>query len=322
MFKKIICVLSCISLTLLCLPVFSNAAVTVYSDLPEPVPTGNVKYFVVSINDAVSLYMISSPYQDIDVSASIVSNKLTITAISRALDASTDVYMTAYNVYNGSLRTNSFKMPVGAVHGYFVYTFGNFPTNSNTLLFSSYGVSLESGFNLQPCNIVWNESPDPSVYTSKLTQIYNKLNEIDQNTDNVEEILSTIESELELLNLLFLEYAEQNHTDLELIYLMISNIYSLLTEEQTTRAPAIPGEDKTQVEEIMSNEAALNKDYSSDLNNQFNVAGNIFEGNDAFSFISNLFSEMILSFPALNTLIIFSLALGLCVLILGRRLNA
>lgn len=87
-----------------------------------------------------------------------------------------------------------------------------------------------------------------------------------------------------------------------------------------SRPPAISNQG--QIDNFLQDEAALNKDFSADLNNQFNVAGNIFESNSSFSFISNLFQQLVLDVPALNSLIIFSLAIGLCVLILGRRLNA
>ena len=100
----------------------------------------------------------------------------------------------------------------------------------------------------------------------------------------------------------------------------LDDLHSDLFEGGTSRDPAI--ENKDQIDNILQDEAALNKDFSADLNQQFDTAGNIFENNSSFSFISNLFQDMILSVPQLNSLVIFSLAIGLCVLILGRRLNA
>lgn len=100
----------------------------------------------------------------------------------------------------------------------------------------------------------------------------------------------------------------------------LDELQSNLFEGGTSREPAIGNQDE--INNVLQNEAALNKDFSGDLNQQFDIAGNIFEGNSSFSFISNLFQDLILSVPQLNSLIIFSLAIGLCVLILGRRLNA
>lgn len=81
-------------------------------------------------------------------------------------------------------------------------------------------------------------------------------------------------------------------------------------------------EDESAIDDYLEAESDLNKDYSGDLQEQFDVAGDIFSDNSAYSFISDLFQEMLLDNVNINSLILFALAIGLCVLILGRRLNA
>lgn len=343
MLKKWVASVLIVTLSLLCLPVFSSAAnAKYYSPMPEPIPTDNVKYFVLQINSGYpSLYCISA-IAPINVRLVIENGYLKVqcyTDIDDSYAVSSNCFRTAFNVNTGSCVSSTTEITSG------VYTFSNFPIASNTLCVTSYGCNLGSGFNLPAVNVAWNDSTDPSTYTTILNNINSKLNEIDTNTDGIEAALADINSELELFYNLFNAYqsailedttniqtllntvitrlnsfASQNHTDLVNILNKLNQIYDLLNKEEPTRAPAIDNQDE--VDNVLQNEAALNKDFSGDLNQQFDVAGNIFDNNSSFSFISNLFNDLILSVPQLNSLIIFSLAIGLCVLILGRRLNA
>lgn len=342
MLRKCVALFMILPLSVLCLPVISSAAeATYYSALPEPVPTDNVKYFVFQSSGTPVLYCISS-LAPLNVTLQVVDGYFRIvcfTDIDDSYGVSSNAYRCAYNIYSGSCISKSTEITSG------IYVFGNFPVASYTVRVTSYGCNIGEGFNLPAVNVAWNDTTDPDTYTDWLSDIYSKLGEIDTNTDGIESALDDINSELTLfynlfnayqsqilddtssiisqldsLNSLLDAFANQNHIDLAAILSMVTQIYDLLNRESETRAPAIENQDE--VDNVIQNEAALNKDFSGDLNDQFNVAGNIFESNSAFSFISNLFSDIILSVPQLNSLVIFSLAIGLCVLILGRRLNA
>lgn len=99
-----------------------------------------------------------------------------------------------------------------------------------------------------------------------------------------------------------------------------NSLFDILTGQGDSYDP--PDEEGSAIDEYVRAEDELNKDYSGDLQAQFDVAGDIFSGNSAYSFVSDLFQELLLDNLNINSLILFSLAIGLCVLILGRRLNA
>ena len=106
----------------------------------------------------------------------------------------------------------------------------------------------------------------------------------------------------------------------------LGDIKDSLLGEGETFEPAISN--KAEFDEALSNEAALNKDFSDDLSSNLSGSTNIFDTNGAFFWITNTFNNLFIDDLSLgfvnpfNTLILFSLAVGLCVLILGRRLNA
>lgn len=84
--------------------------------------------------------------------------------------------------------------------------------------------------------------------------------------------------------------------------------------------PALGHEDD--ISEFIEQEGEYNKDYSDELEDQLGSAGSVFDNNGSFAFLSAAFDDLILSNTSVNGLILFSLGIGLCVLILGRRLNA
>ena len=96
----------------------------------------------------------------------------------------------------------------------------------------------------------------------------------------------------------------------------INNISSKLFENGVEYDP-VPNAGK--VDDLIEAESSFVKNHSAELQNQFDTALNIFDNNGAFAFISNSMQDLVLSNPVLNGVIIFSLAIGLCVLILGKK---
>lgn len=322
MLKKLLCVSVIVLLCFSCLPVFSSAEV-IYTSLPEPVPTDLIQYFVLA-TDGYNPVLISFNRTYTDTSDPLTweayidhtgrwnfkLGPLSSATIFPALDVLVFDIVTGRCIAEHELSYNS------ELYGY-LFSPGYMDTH-----FLSYGVAIDDSVGSSgkmPAEIAWNDSTDPETYENWLNSIYLQLYDIDLNTDNIENQLSSINSQLSLFYNLFNSYQMQQHSDLINIYNKIIDIYNLLSEEQETYAPVEQG---SQIDQFIQAESALNKDFSGDLQNQFNTAGNIFTGNSAFAFISNTFQDLILSNMSLNSLIIFSLAIGLCVLVLGRRLNA
>ena len=190
MFKKVVASILIITLSVLCLPVFSSASVAVYSDLPEPVPTDNIKYFVIGIDSSYSLYMVNAVVP-IEVTIAIDDNRVMIAAAVSENFVIPSI--TAYRLNNNTLSVSTFSMTKVADQ-FYQYKFYNFPVTEHNVTVSSYGCMFSDGFNLQPCNVVWNDNTNPATYTTWLQSILNKLNEVDSNTDGLEDVLGNIDS--------------------------------------------------------------------------------------------------------------------------------
>ncbi|MBO5395386.1 MAG: hypothetical protein J6A97_00730 [Clostridia bacterium] len=360
MFKKFICFLTCISVMFLCLPVFSSAAVYDISgsvvnnfliyDSPENVTfifdgseSLDLSQDIISFNEsyinsytglfnftAISgcLITISMPSlefiqgQSYDISfelssgtgssncafavPSLVGTQLTAAELIKMnidwiQDMNTpldpwDEVLNYFSVFNKN--DLDFYHQCNAVEPVFSDSFSSFFISHNITFPLDY-VAIEDSPHTIVLFLLWR-SVDPQymhLKNFKITPVGGTKYLFDeaQFRDDVRDGILNIEGSFDELQ---------------------SNLF----EGGTSREPAIGNKDE--INNVLQNEAALNKDFSGDLNQQFDIAGNIFEGNSSFSFISNLFQDVILSVPQLNSLIIFSLAIGLCVLILGRRLNA
>lgn len=102
----------------------------------------------------------------------------------------------------------------------------------------------------------------------------------------------------------------------------LDDIEGILNGEGETYAP-LPEE--SYFNEYHKAESEYNKDFSGELGDLIGDADGIFDsvnGSSAFSFITSIFDDIIVSNSKINGLILFCLSLGLCVLILGRRINS
>lgn len=104
----------------------------------------------------------------------------------------------------------------------------------------------------------------------------------------------------------------------------ISNLFGVMTEEQTTYAPIDEGElpsDYQNAEDEAFDSAGVG-DLGSNIDSAFNNADSVFSNNNAYAFISGSMGDILFYDVKISGLIVFSLAMGLCVLILGRKVNA
>lgn len=340
----------CLCCTFLLFPISASAQDVVhYASIPKPVSSDYVRYIVAdnSSQNYPTIYRISVPEL---MDPNFVNMYLTCTATGVL-----DLY-----VQNGTGLSFNLVVERFSLSGTFIAVYNkqlsSDATVLNTILHFTYPnmAFIDPGtipiadpdglYNFGMPSIAWADETDPTVYTSWLSNLYNKLNELDSNTDNIESSLSSINSSLSLFYSLFNSYQShllqdtsqiilqlnnintrlqsfqnQNHTDLVNIYATLTQIYDLLAQEQETQPPI---EQESQIQDFIQAEGELNKDFSGDLQNQFNIAGNVFQDNSAYSFITNLMQSLVLSNVKINSLLIYALAIGLCVLVLGRKLNA
>lgn len=104
----------------------------------------------------------------------------------------------------------------------------------------------------------------------------------------------------------------------------LSSLFSVFTEEQTTYAPIDEGElpSDYQAAEDEAFDAAGVGDLDSNIDSAFKDANSVFSNNNAYAFISGSMEQIVFGNIKISGLVIFSLAMGLCVLVLGRRLNS
>lgn len=104
----------------------------------------------------------------------------------------------------------------------------------------------------------------------------------------------------------------------------LTDLFSVFTEEQTTYAPIDEGElpSDYQAAEDEAFDAAGVGDLDSNLDSAFNDANSVFSNNNAYAFISGSMERIVFGNVKISGLVIFSLAMGLCVLVLGRKLNS
>ena len=104
----------------------------------------------------------------------------------------------------------------------------------------------------------------------------------------------------------------------------LTDLFSVFTEEQTTYAPIDEGElpSDYQAAEDEAFDAAGVGDLDSNIDSAFKDANSVFSNNNAYAFISGSMEQIVFGNVKISGLVIFSLAMGLCVLVLGRKLNS
>ena len=315
-------ILLCISFCCCCLPIFSSAQEVVhYASIPRPVNSDDVKY-IIADNPSQSyctFYRISLNALDLDtfnIFFAADNSDVKLMAYNTG-SISYDVFIDRFNLDGQHLGSYVITVPSGGLPN--TVTLLNF--DSDYVGYLDIGdIPLQEGSETSSFgvpSVAWSDATDPDTYTQWLDRINSTLDDINTDTSSIDDQLKDVNSQLDLFYSLFNSYQMQQHHDLLDIYNKVSDIYDLMSEEASTYAPV----EESEIDEFLSAEAELNKDYSADLENQFQSAGSVFDNNSAYSFISNLFSNLLLSNTSINSLIIFALAIGLCILVLGRRLN-
>lgn len=104
----------------------------------------------------------------------------------------------------------------------------------------------------------------------------------------------------------------------------LTDLFSVFTEEQPTYAPIdegdVPSDYQNAEDDAM--DAAGVGDLDANIDSAFENADSVFNNNNAYAFISASMEQIVFGNIKISGLVIFSLAMGLCVLVLGRKLNS
>lgn len=351
--KVFFCIVLSVFIFTLSLPITAAATSTsaqpdYYSALPEPQDTDSIKYFVIDYVDSGTrvpfLVRVECQMGIKDVLLSVNDNNeptVTVTVENSLFQP----YISSFILTNGArLGTSELITDRIGESNVYQYAFEDLDIFAYSVRINPLACRVTTTFSVPSITLSWSDNTDPNVYIKWLTNIEDHLDDIEVYSKNIDADLQAINEELTLFYDLFKGYAEymseeiwaineslesidvrlrsfyiRNHEDLLRIEGILTDIYNLLNEEAPTIAAP---EQEGQINDYVEAESALNKDYSSDLKSQFDVAGGIFDNNGAFSFLSTTFDSMILGDSNISSLIIFALAIGLCVLVLGRKINA
>lgn len=286
-----------------------------YSLLPEPNPirTGyyntynSVNYVTDSFNQ-YHIFSLSFPELKDPSGVACIWERRSDGAFNLNIYNYSDVSLTyifyRYNALTGQVYSNnqytvnslSSRTVVSAIH------FTQYTPYGITLNTSSYATAVPL------CQIAWSDTTDPNTYVSWLQNIYTRQGNILQ--------------DLEIFYNAFDTFKQVNHYDLTQIYDLLSDIYDLLSED--SELSTAPVDDfSNAVEEYNSVEDQIMVDYKSDVDLQFQKSDQVFTGNNAFALISSTFTDLFVNGNIkINALILFTLCLGLGVLLIGRKLNA
>lgn len=350
--KRTFCIVLSVFIFSLSLPISaaasSSALPDYYSALPEPQDTDSIKYFVMEYNlgtkPGAFLYRVECQMgiKDVLISVSDNYNPMISIIVENPLFKP---YITEYVLTNG-LRLGTSVVIENRLgdSNIYQYEFPDLNVQTYDVRINPLACRIATNFSLPGITLSWSDNTDPQVYIKWLTEIEDHLDDIETYSKNIDADLQAINDELTLFYDVFKTYSDYvteyiwfindtvesiddrlrlfsytNHEDLVRIEGVLSDIYDLLNEEASTIAAP---EQDSQINDYVDAESALNQDYSSDLENQFEAAGGIFDNNGAFSFLATTFDNMLLADSNINSLIIFALAIGLCVLVLGRKINA
>lgn len=297
-----ICIFFSFCFFMLSFTFLSHAASKYYSSLPEPINFSNCPCLV--YDNGSTPYIVTFNFSRIstdDVFIEVYQSSAGTIGF-RAYNYSNvgyDITLSRYNALNGSY-VDGIKKTVNSLDSVVLDNY--FSCTSLT------PYDCLTSLHLPLVSIAWSDSVDPNTYSSWLQNIYIRQGNILQ--------------DLEIFYNAFDTFKQVNHYDLTQIYSILSDIYDLLSEDSDlTTAPVDDFSDS--VQDYNSVEDQLMVDYQADVDLQFQNSNQVFTGNNAFSLISTTFTDLFVNGNLkLNALILFSLSLGLGVLILGRKLNA
>lgn len=378
--RKAIILICCIMLIL------SNIFISAYASpqngaiklaIPEPHPTDNVAYLIISATNSAKLFVISSqlPLNEIYCEANYNGSRWELK--TGAIDnVSADIYVARYNavdmsfensytitgsltikttgIYTSSNFTNYFNYGIPVVPNTSIdmgsYVFASFDEvqneiNNNILSLETTLDNIENIINnytdedAEKLNTLIDDVEYLQTYLESMVELMGYMyTSVEQNTESVYTMyvafndymlyiqpkLNSIDSKLTTINQALQNIKTYTNTinnniknaimpDLQTIITKLDVIIRLLDED----SPTIPNQDTSNLDEYNSMEDAYMKDNTVELESIFNNESGINTG--AITYINTLIQNFVFTIPELTSLIIMLLAIGIGVLILGRR---
>lgn len=288
----------------------------VYTSLPEPIPTENTKFLVVTDTSGVKAPLIfmfsSSVFSDfyITYTPSLQDIKLDIYYTGNA--SPQYMHMCIFNLLNGTyVGFSSFSVSL-------LYQYRNTSLNGYNS-FISFGVDVINSNGARTALVEWNKDIEWNIYnllSNSLSAIQSDLFNIDFNSES---ILRDLRSYVSWVENTFYPYFTTQTTN---IINRLDTIISLLGGEYSSSEIDLPEDQQSDINELASAEDVIRGDIQGGMNSAFSDYGQVFTGNGAFALIKNGIESIILSNSKLNALIIFALTLGIAIMLIGRRIQA
>ena len=308
----------------------------IYSKLPEPVPTNNTAYLLLtnSSNGNAYLYMFSAFHDNTVANCQFLINRTSNTAFTVSVSNTSDPtvslswYISVYSAKTGAFT--SFYAPTSSS-----FSFTNRPVYDS---FASYGCVCDGFSGVKQSAISWDGYTDHSFQDELISQALAQLDQtlyyISQDTTDLSHLSSDIRTYIGniqdwLLNDVdeFIYWVKNTFSSalwdrLNTIKSKLDTIIDLLGGSYESTEFDQPSEQQQAIDDLVSAEAAVQGNVAGDMENAFGSYGEVFGGNGAFSMIKTGFESIILQNTKLNALIIFALTLGVAVLLIGRKIKA
>lgn len=345
--KKIIVVIISVLVLLMSLPVISFAAIS--SNLNQPVPSLHTAYLYVGNNSTGKLFMLSSPadLKDLYIQASFDGSKWYLATGSLKDGLASDITVVRYNALTGAyenryvIDTNSYKntsiFTANTYTQYISYGIPVLETGTTTLAqvdwLGSDDVELTLIKNL--VNNIKTDTENANVYLDSIEDICSAIssttttisNRVNTTNTRLNTIINYLQQEIPNIELQLSDIYDNTDTiifrlntcitELQTANFWLENIYNILNDNYAT---TIPSQDNKELNEYNERESQLLQDKSEDIGNALDNAYNSLDQSGIAS-INTMLNNIIFAVPELTTLIIFCLAAGLVVLLLGRKVS-
>ncbi|MCH5197916.1 MAG: hypothetical protein J1E34_03320 [Oscillospiraceae bacterium] len=311
-----------------------RAALTVTAFINEPPDLNSVSYLVLADENNTNpynsfLFIFSFPLL---LDANFTWSNSDAAPITALLDLQSDgvnftvycydltdvpFYVYVYRLSGDYINSYSFKFPQSGV---FNYKF-TFVAGRHSYWAKGFITPVISDKSYMPANILWNND---AFINDNLTGIKNLLDSLAELEKLNFKLLYTFFQDyaeyLDWFSNYFLQFGKTTTLQLEDILFFLQVLYKHLGGGD--EIPPFDTEDTSVLDDYQNAEDSLMSDYGGQLEGALQYGNNVFASNSAFAFISETIQDLILNNAKLNMIIIFSLGLGLAVLVIGRKINA
>lgn len=289
---------------------FSTQYGVLLTNLTEPVSDGFNRFIVLASEEEgvlfhLSLWSASSSFDPLDVTClfSVSSVGDYILDIDNRSDTAVRVYLSSYTLSTGFFRSSNYD----------ILTSGSgivFTLLGNRLVYpavTTYGIAFDNhyDYSIDRCKILWNfDIVNAEAIAAETLLLLNQLYVINRSLGNLEDYLNLIDMDLFAIS----DFLEDIRD-------------SMLDEGESFTQPPTDA-----LEDYLSDESkvydVLPTGMQQNIDTAFGSADVVFSGNGSFALIRGLMQGLVFDVPKLSGFVFFALAIGIAVLILGRKVNS